>query len=837
MDLDKRLSPSYNKRVSLTWIAFIFVAVALTGVAPVASAQGIPAPTLAPAFSTSPATTPEPKTEGAKINTNGILINAANMLRDNEKQTAELEGNVQIVFQGQHIRADKARVYFRSRKVELYGNVEIMDAKNTIVGERVFLDYETNTGVIFEGFVQSGAVMFSGSVLQKTADSEYLVSSADYTACVNCPAAWSFSGTTVRAELGGYAYIKNAILKFGPVPVFWFPYLVVPLKSDRQSGVLTPTFESSDSGGIALSLPYFWAVSESSDVTVEVKDYSKRGTKLLGEYRYVLDENSRGFLNVGSIYDRVFADDPRVNHYRSVDQKNQTIARWYARYEHYQVMPDEGVARAQVNLASDLQYAKDFPIETLNHGDAAMENRVSYTKNTRDQHFSVDTDYYVNLLQGDPLGGNDDAVHRIPELRFSQTQGNIGNSNFIYSFDANLVNFTRAGNAYDDMTLNNDQKYPTNSCDTPNWQSKDSLCYRIYDGTYDPSIDLIRTGQRLDLRPSVYYPIELVNGVSVVPKLSYRETHYNFGVDSEPSASRRQLRAEISGLMKFSRIYGDLIDPKASRYKHEIVPEITYTRLPWLAQDSHPFFGSAKLDEFNYTSQDGISDLDIANDYGVQFDYNDRVYDRNLMTIAVTNKITEKRWVSDRPVYRQIGYLKFAQSYDATQENRGNANEAWSDINATLDVRMDGFQTYSTFNYFPYQSVTNVASNVRVLNKKGHFAQVRFNRKYQITPGEEVVASSRQEDYTISAGYISRYINLMGKFVYDANLAEGSAGSEIKSWAYVAQFKPPGDCLSITFIQEQITGGGRNLNISFDFTFDGRPKPQLPPETLDLYGL
>ncbi|WII71130.1 LPS assembly protein LptD [Bdellovibrio sp. 22V] len=773
----------------------------------------------------------------AKIH--GILINADSMYRDSEKELAELEGNVQIVFQGQHIRSDKARVHLRSRQVELFGNVEIMDAKNTIVGDQVFLDYENNTGVIYNGFVQSGSIMFSGSLLQKVGESEYIVSSADYTACANCPPSWSFSGTTVRAELGGYAYIKNAVLRFADIPVFWFPYLIVPLKSDRQSGLLTPSFESSDKGGFTLSQPYFWAISRNTDATFTLKNYAKRGNKGLLEYRYVLDENSSGTLNTGTIYDNSFAEDSRLNTFRPESEKDTVIDRWFVKYDHYFEMPNDFVHRAEINLASDLQYPKDFPLETLNHGDSAMENRMSFTQNSKDTHWSVDSSYYVNLLNANPLASNDDAVHRVPELRFAQAQKNIGNTNFIYNIDLNYVDFARAGIAYDDMTyttLPNGQRigYIKNTCNSPNWED-DPNCKRIYDGTYDPDTDIIRTGQRLDFRPALYYPVKVSDGLDILPKLSYRETHYNFNVGDEKNYVRRYLRTELAGRMNFSRVYGDLVSSKATRYKHEIIPEVSYTNIPWIEQANHPFFGPGNVDDAPYSSRDSINDGDVASDYRVQFDYNDRVYDRNLVTVGLINKVTEKRWVGDRPEYRQIGYLKLAQSYDATQEG-SSGREPWSDINATLDVRLDRFQTYSILNYYPYQNVTNISSRVRVMNEKGQFGQVQLTRQYKITPGQPVDTDNRTEDYTFSAGFISRHINLMGKLVYDANWAASGSEDKIKSWAYIAQFKPPGDCLIITLIQDQVTGGDTNLKLNFEFTFDGVPKPALPPEALDTYG-
>lgn len=778
------------------------------------------------------------QTPSAKIQ--GILINADDMFRDSDKELVELNGNVQIVYQGQHIKADKATVYLRSKRAELQGHVEIVDTKHTIKGDQVFLDYEGNTGIIYNGFVQSGLVRFSGDRLEKIGESEYIVSQADYTACTNCPSTWSFSGSSVRAELGGYAYIKSAVLRISDVPILWLPYLVVPLKSDRQSGLLTPGFEQSDTGGFTFIQPYFWAISRNTDATITAKNYENRGLKGMLEYRYILNEESQGFLNTSLLNDRAFGQDPRLNNYRGTNSKGQPLDRWFVRYENYTVLPDDIVARAQINQASDLQYPKDFPLETYNYGDSAMENRISVTKNTKDSHASIDASYYVNMLQGDPRSGNDDSVHRAPELRYSATQKNLGDTNFIYYWDLDYVNFTRAGNSYDAMALTSDSKlkYVKNNCDKPNW-SDFPECHPTYDGKYDPTMDLIRTGQRLDFRPSIYYPIKITNGIDIVPILNYRETHYNFDVGDEQSYVRRYLRTSVTGRMIFSGIYGDPSETMATRYKHEIIPEITYTNIPWINQKNHPFFGTGALNEAPYSSRDSISDGDLTSPYGLQFDYQDRIYDRNLVTLGLTNKLTQKKWINDKPEYLQIASLKLLQSYDVSQKDRsgsGNTREPWSDLMAILDVRLNNFQTYSIFDYFPYQGVTNISSRVRLMNDLGQFGQVGLTQQYKITPGQSVDPSSRTEDYTLATGFTSRYVNLMGQIVYDANWQIAKDGKPVKSWAYIAQFKPPGDCWLVTLIQDQVTGGETNTRLNFEFTFDGNPKPALGPEALDRFG-
>lgn len=779
----------------------------------------------------------------------GMLINADDMFRDTENETVELQGHVQIVSQQQHIQADRARISLRSRKLELDGHVKVTSAKSTLGGDRVHLDYENNTGVIYNGYVQSGPVIFEGTVLQKTGPDEYFVLEANYTACTNCPASWSFRGSTIRAELGGYAYIKNSVLSVGDLPILWLPYLVVPLKSDRQTGLLTPGLEHSETGGWAFSQPFFWAISRSTDATVTIKNYELRGLKGLVNYRYLLSEDSGGELDLAGIRDRVFQQDKRVVPFRQAD-RDVPINRWFLRYNHYLELSNGWVHRAQLNNASDLQYASDFSPETNNNGDPAMENRMSFTKNTRDQHLSIDTSYSINLLQGNPLAGNEDAVHRMPEIRFAQVPKPLGHTGLYWSLDINETNFARSGPAYDNLykEVSADGKvtrYLNNTCngkvDNEGYRTgpfygsfPDATCARTDDGIYNPNIDLLRTGQRLNFQPSISRPFTIAKAVDVLPKISYRETHYQFGAGDERSNIRRLLRTEVSGRASFSRIFGDSMNPKGTRYKHDIRPEVTYTALPWIDHKSHPFFGFSPQSEAPNFEGNSVSDADLAGDFGLQFDYQDRLYDRNLVTYAVVNTLTEKRWVNDVPSYKQVALLKIAQSFDAYQDRKDDPKkQPWSDISALVDLRFDHFQTNSLFNYFPYQKVTNSSVRFLVNDDFGRFIQLGMNYQYRIVPGQEVVYGDRVEDYSFAAGLVSRYINFMGRVTYDAKIT--NRDQAIKSWAYIVQLKPPGDCWIINFTTYQPTGGTPNFAMTFDFTFDGVPKPPLPASTLDQY--
>lgn len=775
------------------------------------------------------------------VRVQGLVIQAESCDRDTDADTLELKGQVQVVFKDQHLTCDAAKVNFRARSLDAVGNVVLTSPQATVGGTRVLLDYESNTGMIFEGYVQSGPVVFEGSSISKLGESEYLANSAKFTACDNCPESWSFTGQRIRAQLGGYAFIKNSFLRIGGVPILWLPYLVVPLKSDRQTGLLTPDFETSDSGGLTLGQSFFWAIDRSQDATFQLKNYEKRGLKGLLNYRYVLSETSYGELDFAFLRDRVFGNDDRLNSFRPTTEAGQPLNRWFSKYEHYVELPEGFIHRMQVNNASDLQYGKDFPLETRNHGDSVMENRMSLTKNTDSQHFSVDSSYYVNLLQYDPISSNNDSVHRIPEIRYAKTLSKLPSSDWLYSLDLNSAHFNRSDFTYDDLNAAYNPAGPNDrhleagggpNCLTGQWYN-DETCYRLRDGEYNPEKDLLRTGHRLDMRASLVRPFRFGGFFDVTPKLSYRETTYQFNIDRNSQNTRRFIRAEVGTKSMFSRVFSGDDQVQSNRYKHEFQPEVTFTAIPWLSHPAHPFFGDQQ--EVPFFSQENVSDADLNNPYGLQFDFNDRIYDRKLVTMALTNKIIQRRWKAGAPEYRQIIFWKLQQSYDIyQQESSSSVRQPLSDLLSDLRVAIDRFEIYSRASYFPYQQVTNVSNRLRYNFISGDFVQIAHVQNFRnISPGQNIDPGRRTEDYTLSLRKTFPFGDILGRITYDMNPEVGKESQRFKSYGYGAQLKLPGDCWYFNVTQYRTTGGENHFKWNFDFIWDGQKRPALPESLLD----
>ena len=785
-----------------------------------------------------------------------VSINAEKMFRDTEKKTMELSGGVQIIYDKQFLSCDRAIVNELSETIEASGNLVISSPQAYVEGDSAILSYKTNTGVIQNGFVKSGQVLFEGRVVHKTGPNTYDADQAKYTACTTCPTAWTFSGSRIRAEIGGYAYIKNSVLEVANVPVLWLPYLIVPLKSERQTGLLIPSFDYSDSGGAAIAFNFFWAINRSQDATITAKNYSKRGIKGLVDYRYVLTEGSEGELNAGYIHDRVVdgADEfqPVGNH----------ANRWFMNYIHTYNLPNGVDQKVHLNFASDLRYPRDFPEELPGRGDPALENRISLTKNTEDTHASLDADYYINQLKSNPIDNNHDAVHRWPELKWSLAEHPLGDEGVLartlFGINFDYVNFARDDYAFDDVEYVNGVK-------TPDPTRSNSLSGNVF----NTDRDVVRAGQRFTIQPEISYPIHLFKVIDILPAANFKHTQYALNVAAPSTSSfevspyRQYAQTSLGMRTRFSKVYGergaetaaprpsvtnwvdaesrtadakqtDLAAPQRppNLYRHEIEPEIIFTGVPYYYQtERSPFLGTAtQVPAFLGAQPISNSDF-LTSDKGIQFDYEDRVFNRNTLGFAVSNRLVRKDWSDGTPQYKQIAYVRLGQSYDFDEARKtGQPTFPWSEISALIDIRMNHFDTNTTVLHFPYHNKTNTSSRMRVIDDHGRFLQLSVDQTYLITQKVEEAYNGRTEDVGLAAGLDSRYLTFSGSIDFQP-VSWLPGVYQRRSWSTLLNIKPPGNCWGIRAGFRQDIGGEVTYKFDFDYNFGGAPAvaPAPPP--------
>ena len=84
-------------------------------------------------------------------------------------------------------------------------------------------------------------------------------------------------------------YFEDARLEFLGVPMAYMPYFSAPDPTvKRKTGVLMPTYSTSNVYGFAVTVPYFWALAPNYDVTFTPTITTRQGPLLQGEWRHRL---------------------------------------------------------------------------------------------------------------------------------------------------------------------------------------------------------------------------------------------------------------------------------------------------------------------------------------------------------------------------------------------------------------------------------------------------------------------------------------------------------------------------------------------------------------------
>ena len=183
--------------------------------------------------------------------------------------------------------------------IKAKGNVKIVTDEDRLTAKEGTLNLVNETGKFTNATVvrDEDSLHLEGESIEKTGFDTYRIVDGWAITCKieegETPP-WSFSSAKTDIRPGGYAVLKHAKFNIKDVPVFYSPYLIVPIKNTRQTGFLFPEFSSSSNSGFGVNLPFFLNISESSDATFFPEYFANRGVMPGMEYRYVANDNSQG---------------------------------------------------------------------------------------------------------------------------------------------------------------------------------------------------------------------------------------------------------------------------------------------------------------------------------------------------------------------------------------------------------------------------------------------------------------------------------------------------------------------------------------------------------------
>jgi len=240
--------------------------------------------------------------------------------------------------------------------VDALGNVHYDDNQVILKGPKAWSNLNTKDTNVWEGDYQMVGRQGRGKadLMKQRGENRYtILENGTFTSCLPGSDTWSVVGSEVihdREEQ--VAEIWNARFKLGPVPVFYSPYLQLPVGDKRRSGFLIPNAKYSSSNYFEFYLPYYWNIAPNMDATITPHYIHKRGNIMWeNEFRY-LTQAGAGLMELDYLpSDKVYEDE----HPTEGDRH-----RWLYYWQHAGVM--DQVWRFNVNYTkvSDPNYFNDF---------------------------------------------------------------------------------------------------------------------------------------------------------------------------------------------------------------------------------------------------------------------------------------------------------------------------------------------------------------------------------------------------------------------------------------------------------------------------------------------
>ncbi len=492
-----------------------------------------------------------------------IHVQADTLSHDEQQDTYTASGNVSVVKGETTLKADTVTIHRASNVLEAQGHVIVNDPEGKINAHALQLETEDETGVIHEGTVTlpRNQYVITGTVLQKSYGQTYHAEQGTVTTC-QCEEGkktdWSIGGSTIDITIRGTGEIHNGIFRVHDVPLFYFPYGIMSLRTDRQSGFLFPHYAFSSTRGFVWQQPFYWAINRSYDLTLTTDLEAAARVGVWGTFRYAPDEDTEGQFSASYINEQL----------RTPTASNPPINRWSVTGTHRQDLADDMQFYSDLFFVSDDLFLREIRHQALDlpqveeNNDSIVssrrftDSRIGGIKTWPNALLRTEALYYQDLINS-----QDSAFQVLPRIQFKEQQ---------YVWHDRL----EASIAVEGDNFYRNKGY---------------------------------SGQRLDVAPALAMPFHFGDYAYGSVGVTGRETAYHLtsqapgpatiptpNLHGDRTRETAQFDANIG--TRFSRVF-DINWGSLLKIQHVVEPEIEYLYVPFVPQRHLPLYDP--LDRIN----------------------------------------------------------------------------------------------------------------------------------------------------------------------------------------------------------------------------------------------
>ncbi|WP_050116798.1 LPS assembly protein LptD [Yersinia pseudotuberculosis] len=303
------------------------------------------------------------------------------------------------------------------RTVTATGDVNYDDPQIKLKGPKGWSNLNTKDTDMDKGKYQMVGRQGRGDAdLMKLRDqSRYtILKNGTFTSCLPGDNSWSVVGSEVIHDREEQVVeVWNARFKIGKVPVFYSPYMQLPVGDKRRSGFLIPNAKFTSNNGFEFSLPYYWNIAPNFDATITPHYMERRGLQWQNEFRYLLAPGSGTMALDWLPNDRI---------YTGPDGTDKNATRWLYYWGHSGVM--DQVWRFNINYTrvSDPAYFTDLTSQygSTTDGYATQIFTAGYANENWNATLSS------KQFQVFTAAGNSNAYRAQPQLDMNYYKNDVG---------------------------------------------------------------------------------------------------------------------------------------------------------------------------------------------------------------------------------------------------------------------------------------------------------------------------------------------------------------------------------------------------------------------------
>lgn len=226
--------------------------------------------------------------------------------RKSSDNSYEAHGNVIIKLGTDTVYGEKASISLGTGLGKIWGNVRYTGAKFNLYGTEISYSLRKSEFKVKNAKLVDENFVLRGKEIVRKNNGVFTAREAEFTTCKDCPESWSIQGQDVTVVPDDYISMRNTFIKINGVIIVYIPYIALPIRKVRESGLLFPTIGMDFDEGFFFRQPIFWAINDNSDMTFSPTVYGRRGNGLELEYRNNLGKYSDFQFESRTVNDKIW---------------------------------------------------------------------------------------------------------------------------------------------------------------------------------------------------------------------------------------------------------------------------------------------------------------------------------------------------------------------------------------------------------------------------------------------------------------------------------------------------------------------------------------------------